>query len=152
MHTDLRKNEWHEKLTTTLAIHKRNYTVVRRICCIVVATLLAIAIASCDTVNSLEVVATAYTSHEFQTNSQPTVAAWGAKLKPGMKAIAVSRDLLKMGLGRDQEVEIEGLPGTWKVMDKMNARWEKRIDIYMGMDLKAAREWGKKTVVIRWRE
>lgn len=104
----------------------------------------------CGRDNSLEVVATAYTSHESQTNAQPTITAWGAELKPDMKVIAVSRDLLDMGLGRGAEVEIEGLTGTWQVMDKMNARWEQRIDIYMGMDLEAAREWGKQTVVIRW--
>ena len=112
--------------------------------------LVIIVATGCGRDNSLEVVATAYTSHESQTNSQPRIAAWGAELKPGMKAIAVSRDLLDMGLGRGAEVEIEGLPGTWEVMDKMNARWEKRIDIYMGMDMEAAREWGKQTVIIRW--
>ena len=113
-------------------------------------TLVMIVATGCGKDNSLEVVATAYTSHEYQTNSQPGIAAWGAELKPGMKAIAVSRDLLDVGLGRGTEVEIEGLPGSWEVMDKMNARWEKRIDIYMGKDLEAAREWGKQTVNIRW--
>lgn len=106
--------------------------------------------ACADDRESLQVVATAYTSHPGQTNSQPTIAAWGDQLKPGMQAIAVSRDLLKLGLVRGTEVEIEGLPGTWIVLDKMNARWEKKIDLYMGLDVKAAREWGKKTVTIRW--
>jgi len=101
--------------------------------------------------NSLEVEATAYTSHEFQTNSQPTLAAWGDVLTPETKAIAVSRDLIPLGLGHNKEVTIEGFPGTYRVMDKMNARWTKRIDIYMGMDLAAAREWGKQKVVIRWK-
>ena len=87
-----------------------------------------------------------------QTNAQPTIAAWGDELKPGMQAIAVSRDLLKLGLGHGVEVEIDGLPGTWTVLDKMNARWEKKIDIYMGLDSKAAKEWGKQPVVIRWEE
>lgn len=114
--------------------------------------LLMIVATGCGRDNSLEVVATAYTSHESQTNSQPSIAAWGSELKPGMKVIAVSRDLLDMGLDRGAEVEIDGLPGTWEVMDKMNARWEKRIDIYMGMDVEAAREWGKQTVIIRWDE
>lgn len=114
--------------------------------------LLTLVATGCSRKNSLEVVSTAYTSHEYQTNSQPNIAAWGAKLKPGVKAIAVSRDLLDIGLGRGAEVKIEGLPGTWVVMDKMNARWEKRIDIYMGMDLEAAREWGKQSVIIHWDE
>ena len=34
----------------------------------------------------------------------------------------------------------------------MNKRWEKKIDIYMGTDVKKAREWGKKTVTIYWEE
>ncbi len=98
----------------------------------------------------MEVVATAYSSEVQQTNSQPNLAAWGDILKPGTKAIAVSRDLLTLGLNQGTEVEIEGLSGTWIVMDKMHARWEKRIDIYMGMDSDAAREWGKKRVLIQW--
>jgi 3D (Asp-Asp-Asp) domain-containing protein len=117
---------------------------------IVGAILLSMAIASCDNANTLEVTATAYTSHKSQTDSQPNIAAGGAELKPGMQVIAVSRDLLEIGLGRGKEVEIEGFSGTWKVRDKMHARWEKRIDIYMGMDVKAAKEWGKQKVVIRW--
>ena len=34
----------------------------------------------------------------------------------------------------------------------MNKRWEKKIDIYMGLDIEAAREWGKRKVVISWGE
>jgi 3D (Asp-Asp-Asp) domain-containing protein len=65
-----------------------------------------------------------------------------------MKAIAVSRDLLELGLTRGAEVEIEGMPGTYRVLDKMGRRWEKRIDIYMGVDIQAAREWGVRDVQI----
>lgn len=46
----------------------------------------------------LEVTATAYTSHISQTDKTPFLTAWNNLLKPGMKAIAVSRGLLKMGL------------------------------------------------------
>ncbi|NEX16761.1 MAG: hypothetical protein C1943_09060 [Halochromatium sp.] len=73
-----------------------------------------------------------------------------SKLTPGEKAIAVSRDLLKRGLSNGVEVKIEGLPGVYKVRDKMNKRWKRRIDIYMGDNLERAREWGKQQVVIRW--
>jgi 3D (Asp-Asp-Asp) domain-containing protein len=108
-------------------------------------------LAACaDKRESMEVVATAYSSEVQQTNSQPNLAAWGDILKPGTKAIAVSRDLLTLGLNYGTEVEIEGLSGTWIVMDKMHARWENRVDIYMGMDSDAAREWGKKRVLIQW--
>lgn len=99
---------------------------------------------------SLKVTATAYTSSVGETDSTPNLAAWGDTLKPGMKSIAVSRDLLDMGLKHNQEVRIEGLEGTYRVLDKMNKRWKKKIDIYMGNDIKKARKWGKKEVVIYW--
>lgn len=44
--------------------------------------------------NNLRVTATAYNSHSSQTDSTPNIAAWGDRLRPGMKAIAISRDLL----------------------------------------------------------
>jgi len=100
--------------------------------------------------HSLEVTATAYTSSPGETDSTATLAAWGDTLKPGMKSIAVSRDLIKMGLKHNTEVTIDGLSGTYVVLDKMNKRWTKKIDIYMGLDKKAAKEWGKKKVVIHW--
>ena len=45
---------------------------------------------------SLEVTATAYTSSPDETNDEPTIAAWGDELKPGMNVIAVSRDLIDL--------------------------------------------------------
>ena len=101
---------------------------------------------------SLEVSASAYTSSAAETDATPTLAAWGDTLQPGMKAVAVSRDLLDLGLGHNKEIWIEGLPGTYKVLDKMNKRWTKKIDIYMGNDVEKAREWGKQTVTISWIE
>ncbi|WP_160061957.1 3D domain-containing protein [Psychromonas sp. L1A2] len=99
---------------------------------------------------SLTVTASAYTSSVGETDSTPNHAAWGDKLKPGMKSIAVSRDLIKLGLTHQQEVKIEGFEGTFRVLDKMNKRWKKKIDIYMGKDVEKAREWGKQQVVIYW--
>ena len=98
---------------------------------------------------SLQVRASAYTSRPEETDDDPNIAAWGDELAPGMKVIAVSRDLLKLGLKRNTKVYIDGL-GEFIVMDKMNKRWRRRIDIYMGNDLDAAREWGKRQVTIRW--
>ncbi len=114
---------------------------------------LVIALVGCSGGSPREVTATAYNSVNSQTkDGDPTLTAWGDKLKPGMKAIAVSRDLIEDGLTHGTEVTIEGLPGTYKVMDKMNKRWEEKIDIYMGNDVKAAKEWGKRTVTISWVE
>lgn len=96
----------------------------------------------------LNVTATAYNSVRAQTDSNPSIAAWGDRLKPGMKAIAVSRDLLQMGLKRGSKVKISGLPGEYVVLDKMHHRWNRKIDIYMGKDVRAAKNWGKRRVTI----
>lgn len=100
---------------------------------------------------SLRVMATAYNSHPSQTDSTPTIAAWGDRLKPGVKAIAVSRDLLqKYGLKRRDKVRISGLEGEYVILDKMHSRWEKKIDIYMGDDRRKARRFGRRNVTIKW--
>lgn len=96
-----------------------------------------------------EVTASAYNSVYWQTDSiSPSIAAWGDTLKPGMKSIAVSRDLIKMGLTHNTMVKIDTFPDTFYVKDKMHWRWRNRIDIYMGKDVQKAREWGKKRIMI----
>ena len=106
---------------------------------------------SANHTNVLKVTATAYTSHVRQTDSTPNIAAWGDKLHPGMKAIAVSRDLLQVyGLKHRTKVRIKGLSGEYLVLDKMNKRWKKKIDIYMGKDLKKAYKWGRRKVELQW--
>ena len=100
---------------------------------------------------SLRVTATAYNSVQGQTHGNPAVAAWGDRLEPGMRAIAVSRDLIELGLSHGVPVEIEGLEGEYRVLDKMARRWRRKIDIYMGEDVEAARRWGRRKVTIRWR-
>jgi 3D (Asp-Asp-Asp) domain-containing protein len=99
---------------------------------------------------TMKVTASAYNSLPGQTDSRPNEAAWGDTLKPGMKAIAVSRDLLGMGLTRNTRVKIKGMPGTYRVLDKMNRRWSRKIDIYMGNDRRKAIQWGRRSVEISW--
>ncbi|MEM8499443.1 MAG: hypothetical protein AAF542_15570 [Pseudomonadota bacterium] len=99
---------------------------------------------------SLEVTATAYNSLPAQTQGDPEIGAWGDRLDPDIQTIAVSRDLLSLGLTHNAVVEIDGMAGSWLVRDKLNRRFTKRIDVYMGKDLQAAREFGKQTVTIRW--
>ncbi|MCK5768950.1 hypothetical protein [Algiphilus sp.] len=100
----------------------------------------------------MTVTASAYNAVPGQTTAvDPDLAAWGDRLEPGMQVIAVSRDLLREGLVRGSQVRIEGLPGTWVVMDKMHARWRRKIDLFMGDDRRAVREWGIREVAIRWR-
>lgn len=102
---------------------------------------------------SMWVTATAYTLSETETKKGNVgLAAWGDQLEPGMKAIAVSRDLIPHGLTHGTEVEIDGLAGTYIVRDKMNRRWREKIDIFMGHDRKRAREFGKQQLTIRWVE
>lgn len=97
------------------------------------------------------VTATAFNSLPGQGHGEDhTLAAWGDTLVPGMKAIAVSRDLLAIGLTEGTAIKIEGLEGIWYVRDKMHARWRNKIDIYMGEDRSAALQWGRRQVEIRW--
>ena len=99
----------------------------------------------------MTVEATAYTSHVNQTDSTPNIAAWNDRLEPGMKVIAVSRDMLnKYGMKHRTKLRIKGLDGEYLVLDKMNKRWKKKIDIYMGMDLKKAFKWGRRKVELQW--
>jgi len=101
--------------------------------------------------HTLRVTATAYTSHGNQTDKTPFLAAWNNHLRPGMKIIAVSRDMLtRYGMRNGTKVRIGGLRGYYRVRDKMNKRYRKRIDIYMGLDLKRALRWGRQSVVIYW--
>ena len=99
----------------------------------------------------LRVTATAYSSHRAQTDKTPFLAAWNNRLRPGMKIIAVSRDMLtRYGMRNGTKVRIGGLPGIYRVRDKMNKRYKKRIDIYMGTNRRKALRWGRRSVVIYW--
>jgi len=99
---------------------------------------------------TLSVTATAFNSLPKQGQGDPSVGAWGDRITPGMNAIAVSADLLSIGLNRGTRVGIEGLSNEYVVLDRMPAKWKKRIDIYMGNDVKAARAWGRREVNIFW--
>lgn len=100
---------------------------------------------------TITVTATAYNSLEGQTANHPAVSAWGDTLKPGMHVIAVSRDLIDLGLTHNTKVNIDGFSETFYVKDKMNKRWTKKIDIYMGEDSEGAKNWGKQEVDITFK-
>ncbi|WP_179319900.1 3D domain-containing protein [Winogradskyella helgolandensis] len=100
--------------------------------------------------NTFQVTATAYNSLAYQTNSNPNITAFGDSLKPGLRYIAVSRDLLDSGLIHNTKVKIQGFDSLFTVKDKMNRRYRKRIDIYMDNDVIKAIKWGKKKVVIEY--
>ena len=97
----------------------------------------------------LEVTATAYNSLPVQTSRiHPGITAWGDSLKPGKRYIAVSRDLIIKGLKHNTMVRLDTFQGIYLVKDKMNKRWLKRIDIYMGEDVQKALQWGKRKIKI----
>lgn len=98
----------------------------------------------------LTVKVTAYNSLAYQTSPNPEIAAWGDSLKPGMKCIAVSRDLIKLGLTRNTPVKLHGFEGIFLVKDKMHGRKKNQIDIYMGVDKKKAKRWGVKHLKIQY--
>lgn len=100
---------------------------------------------------SRQVSVSAYNSTIAQTDGLPTLAAWSDTLVPGMKAIAVSRDLIALGLDHNTQVKIEGLHGVFLVKDKMAPRMKNKIDIYMGNDIEQAMEWGTKKLKIQFR-
>lgn len=98
----------------------------------------------------LLVEATAYNSVEGQTEGDPEIGAWGDRLDPGIKSVAVSNDLVALGISRGARVRIEGLPGVFLVLDRMPPQWERRIDIHMGDAVDVARQWGRRQVRIYW--
>ncbi|WP_239970662.1 3D domain-containing protein [Confluentibacter citreus] len=100
--------------------------------------------------HTIEVTASAYNSTRHQTDSNPYITAYGDSLKPGLNYIAVSKDLVKKGLKHNTPVKIEGFDSIYFVKDRMHSRWKNRIDIYMGLDVKAARQWGRKKVSISY--
>jgi 3D (Asp-Asp-Asp) domain-containing protein len=98
----------------------------------------------------LLVEATAYNSVAGQTEGDPEIGAWGDRLDPGVNSVAVSNDLVELGMKRGSRVRIEGLPGVFVVLDRMPPQWQRRIDIHMGESVGAAKEWGRRKVRIYW--
>jgi len=56
--------------------------------------------------------------------------------------------IAKYGLTNGKKVKISGLPGYYIVKDKMNKRFKRRIDIYMGTNRRRALRWGRRSVII----
>lgn len=108
--------------------------------------------ASAPEQHTLTVKVTAFNSTRAQTDARPNETACGDHIAPGDRIVAVSRDLKAAGLECGEKLRIEGLDGSWRVADTMAARHEQRVDIYMGNDIKAAKQWGVKEREIRWKE
>lgn len=97
---------------------------------------------------NLRVCAMAYTCGSRKSKH----GAWGDPLTPGIKAVAVSPDLLELGLDHGDTIRIEGLPGEYKVLDVMHSRHSRAIDIFYGSDRSGALSWGTRTLRISWQD
>ena len=99
---------------------------------------------------TITVTATAYNSVKSQTQGNPIIAAWGDSLDLKTPSIAVSRDLISLGLKHNTPIKIEGFDSIFLVRDKMHRRWRNRIDIYMGTDIQKAKNWGRQKLTIQY--
>ena len=92
------------------------------------------------------VTATIYHAVPEQTDSSPFVTASLAHINPddpgGHRWIAVSRDLEELEFTFDVKVCVEGavdLNGDWCVNDRMNERWEMRIDFLVDKSMRGGK-------------
>jgi len=98
-------------------------------------------------VYSMKVTATGYTARKEECDANPEITASGNPSRVGV--IAVSRDLeYELGLKMGDMILIPDM-GLFRIEDRMNSRWKRRIDILHG-NLKAAKLFGTKQVEIIW--
>lgn len=84
---------------------------------------------------------TAYNSVPWQTDSTPCIGAQGTDICAYLEAGSNSCAANFLPLGT--VIEVDGL-GTCVVRDRMNARYNYRVDWYMGMDVTSAKKFGIK--------
>ncbi len=91
-----------------------------------------------------EVEMSAYTSRVEETDSSPCISADGTNICE-YDGCVVAYNAAPLGT----KVEVEGF-GLCEVRDRMNSRYGKNnMDIYFGMDLEGALEFGRRTVEIK---
>lgn len=96
---------------------------------------------------STPVTVSCYSSRRVETDDTPWTTADMSTVRPGI--IAISRDLLRdTGIKMGQRVIIEGY-GVFEVRDVMNARWTRRVDIWLA-DATAAKRHGIKAAKLVW--
>ncbi len=97
----------------------------------------------------MNVRASAYNSVASQTRiGDGKITAWGDTLRSGVPSVAISRDLLDSGMVHGTMLYIEGFSEPFKVNDKMNRRYKNKIDLHLGTDVKAARNFGNQKLNI----
>ena len=106
--------------------------------------------------NTLQVVMTAYSSTEAQTDGTPTITATGAEVREGI--IAVSRDLLETQLPYGTKVRVVNLQteengcggfdtGILNVQDTMSPEKTNQVDLWLPTTEQAL-EWGRCTATL----
>ena len=100
------------------------------------------------------VTATIYHATPSQTHSTTFITARNQIINPDCplchRWIAVSRDLEAKGLTFGVKVRVTGtgyLDGIWTVQDRMNQRWENRIDFLVNDSIKSGK-WDKVRIEI----
>lgn len=98
-----------------------------------------------DTPLTISVEMSAYTSRVEETDSSPCISADGTNICEYDGCVVASNDY---ALGT--EIEVEGF-GICEVRDRMNKRYTAtgNMDIYFGMDLDGALQFGRRNVNIR---
>lgn len=119
-----------------------------------VVPFLSLSLAACGDdkpeMKCMQVKASAYNSVSAQTRpgTDGRITAWGDTLRPEVKSVAISRDLIDSGLVHGTMIYIEGFKEPFKVNDKMNRRFTNKIDVHLGTDVQAAREFGNQQLNI----
>lgn len=92
----------------------------------------------------------AYNSVASQTRvgTDGKITAWGDTLRSEIPSVAISRDLIDSGMVHGTMLYIEGYSEPFKVNDKMNRRYRNKIDLHLGTDVKAARNFGNQKLNI----
>jgi len=112
---------------------------------------LALALAACNPHGEVATVTVGAFSIGLRgPGDEPTRGKWGDELKPGIKALAVSPDLVARGMGPGTRVRIEGMPSGYRVRDQLPDGTRERIEIFMGTDAASVEHFGEKRMRIWW--
>ena len=89
------------------------------------------------------VTATVYNAVPGQTDDTPFITASGAYISEENAInhcwVAVSRDLEAEGFKMGSKILVKGTgmyDGVWTIQDRMNKRWENKIDFLVNEDIK----------------
>jgi hypothetical protein len=115
------------------------------------AVCLCLALAACSSRGEVDTLTVAAFSIALRgPGEDPVRGKWGDELKPGIKAVAVSPDLVARGLSQGTRVRIEGLPSAYRVRDQLPDGTRERIEIFMGTDAASVARFGEQRMRVWW--